>query len=217
MFSRCLILSVFALALGAALPALAGTQTVYDVPPAYNALPASAPVPVRMAEPAGAQQTPPQTPDFFYVGLGAFDFDQDHPHDHAPDFRGEYRWGVSLLPLISDGFSGVDRYVQIHPTLGVEFTAFGAVYGHGGIAADVPFLRHGLLTWSESVGLFEHGQQNEVGSIVEFRSQVELGWRFNNQMRLMGYFSHISNGGLTPLNPGTEVAGAYLAFPLRWR
>jgi hypothetical protein len=214
MFLRFLTSSVFALALCAALPALAGTQTVSGLPAGYTSYSQPAVYGTPSTTPQAAA---PQTPDFFYVGLGAFDFDQDHPHDHAPDFRAEYRWGVSLLPLLSDSFLGVDRYVQIHPMAGVEFTAFGAVYGHGGFAVDIPFLRHGLFTWSEAAGLFARGAQNPVGSVLEFRSQAELGWRFNNEMRLMGYFSHISNGGLTLLNPGTEVVGAYLAFPLRWR
>ena len=49
---------------------------------------------------------------------------------------------------------------------------------------------------------------------VEFRSQVELGYQFENQSRLSLAFSHISNAELGDDNPGTEVLNLYYHLPL---
>ena len=153
-------------------------------------------------------------PDLVSFSAGYFDFDKDEAHRQAADFRGEYRWGISLLPLISSYFNSWDPYVQFHPFAGVETTTLGQLYGLGGWAMDGYIGRHGIFTWSEGVGLYYPGNAVRLGSFVEFRSQAELGWRFDNEMRLTGQISHISNAGLTQRNPGAEIVGVYFHVPV---
>jgi lipid A 3-O-deacylase len=153
-------------------------------------------------------------PDLISFGGAYMDFDKVQTHKQSADFRLEYRWGISLLPMVSSYFNRWDPYVQFHPFLGIETTTLSAVYGLGGWAMDWYMSPHAVFTWSEGVGFFEHGDMARLGSIVEFRSQVELGYRFDNQMRLSAEISHISNAGLTQRNPGAEIAGLYLHVPV---
>jgi hypothetical protein len=153
-------------------------------------------------------------PDLVSVGGGVYDFDKERD-EKSGDYRLEYRWGISLLPQISDAFDGVDAFFQIHPALGFEGDTKGASYGNGGLNLDIPFLHYGIFTWGETLGAF--GQGNNVrtlGSIFQFRSQVELGFHFDNDMRVTGFISHISNACILHDDPGAEIAGVYVHVPL---
>jgi hypothetical protein len=158
-------------------------------------------------------------PDMLSIGLGYQNFDKDESHRQSADIRGEYRWGMSLLPMISPWFNSWDQYVQFHPMAGGELGTLGQLYGFGGFAMDAYLGRHAVFTWSEGAGLYYPGAAVALGSILEFRSQFELGWRFDNNVRITGYFSHISNAKITNWNPGSETIGVYLHLPIDmvWR
>jgi lipid A 3-O-deacylase len=153
--------------------------------------------------------------DSLSIGGGGYDFDKVPRSRKSFDYRMEYRWGVSLLPKISDRFNSVEPYFQVHPFLGFEGNTKGAIYPNGGFNLDVPFLHYGILTWSEAVGVFGRGNDAcDLGSLLEFRSQIELGLRFKNDLRLTGFISHISNAHVANGDPGAEVVGVYLHMPL---
>jgi hypothetical protein len=99
---------------------------------------------------------------------------------------------------------------------GAHVTSDGAMYGFGGFAGDFLIGRNFILTWSEAVGLYYRGEGKRLGSVVEFRSQIEAGSRFDNEMRLTVALSHISNAGLTDLNPGVNMISGYLHIPTNW-
>jgi len=131
------------------------------------------------------------------------------------DYRLEYRFGYSLLPHISEVFDPVDPYVQIHPVIGLEANGKGAFYANAGMTLDIPFLHYGIITWGESLGAFGVGDDvRTLGSIFQFRSQIEVGLRFDNAIRLTGFISHLSNAHLVDDNPGAEIVGAYMHIPL---
>ena len=156
----------------------------------------------------------PNQPDLVSFGAGFLDFDKFEARKRSADMRLEYRWGLSMLPLISPYFKSWDQYVQFHPYIGAEGTSRGAFYGSGGWAMDTYIGRHGIFTWSEGVGYYEPGNMQTLSSFVEFRSQLEAGYRFDDEMRLTAEISHISNAGLTRRNPGAEILGVYLHVPV---
>src|ERR1700733_469354 len=123
-------------------------------------------------------------PDMISFGLGYMDFDKNESHKQSGDFRFEYRDGISMLPLLSPYFKSWNNNVQFHPAAVVETTTLGALYGGGGWAMDWYICHHFIFTWSEDVGLFDPSDMHRLGSIVEFRSMAELGYRFSNEMRL---------------------------------
>jgi hypothetical protein len=131
-------------------------------------------------------------------GVGAFDLIQDD--DTAMDFRIEYRHGSGLW--------------FFKPWFGLEGTSDGGFYGLGGILADFNLTPNLILTPSIGAGAYAEGDGKDLGHVIEFRSQIELAYRFDNASRIGLAFSHISNAGLGTENPGTEVINLYYALPV---
>lgn len=149
-------------------------------------------------ERAAAQVALNETPAVISLGAGWYDFKlQD---DEAVDFRLEYRHGEDFLWL--------------KPWGGLEVTSDGAVWGGAGVLIDITFFDTVVLTGSFAPGLYEDGSGKDLGHTVEFRSQVELGYQFENRSRLSLAFSHISNASLDDDNPGAEVLNLYYHIPL---
>jgi len=146
-----------------------------------------------MAPPASAQE-----PSFLSVGIGWYDINDDQD---AIDLRVEYRSKVKIL-----GF--------VKPWVGVEITSDAAAYGIVGVLADIYFGRRFVLTPSFGVGVYADGDGKDLGSAIEFRSQLELGYRFDNRSRMALAFGHISNAHLTDQNPGSEILTLYYHVPL---
>lgn len=158
--------------------------------------------------------------DLISVGLGYFDqsfldpefiwFDNpDHgPFEEAVDFRLEYRFGESLLPF-------TEPYALFKPWVGAEATSDGALYGAGGILIDIP-VGSFVFTPSLGVGLFSEGGGKELGSVIEFRSQLEVGYEFENNSRFGVTYSHISNAGISETNPGANLIVVYYHVPVDW-
>ncbi|NKB19827.1 MAG: hypothetical protein GKS01_04700 [Alphaproteobacteria bacterium] len=70
------------------------------------------------------------------------------------------------------------------------------------------------MTPSFAVGAYDDSKGKDLGHTIEFRSGVELAWRFDNQMRLGLTLYHLSNAGIGDRNPGTEVLSLGLSVPL---
>jgi hypothetical protein len=129
-------------------------------------------------------------------------------HKEAVDFRGEYRFGTSLLP-------GIESWGKLKPWIGAEATSDGALYGVGGILLDVP-LGPFVFTPSFGAGLYSNGGGKNLGSPIEFRTQVELGYAFENQSRVSLGYSHISNANIGETNHGTNMISLYYHVPADW-
>lgn len=146
-----------------------------------------------MAPPASAQE-----PSFLSVGIGWYDINDDRD---AIDLRVEYRSKAKIL-----GF--------VKPWVGVEITSDAAAYGIVGVLADIYFGHRFVLTPSFGAGVYADGDGKDLGSAIEFRSQLELGYRFDNRSRMSLAFGHISNAHLTDQNPGSEILTLYYHVPL---
>jgi lipid A 3-O-deacylase len=156
------------------------------------------------------------SPDYVNAALGGYDFDKNGNRDSV-DYRLEYQWGASLLPMVDHSWSNLDHWFQIHPVAGFEGNGNGMTYFNGGLNMDVPVVSRLMFTWGENIGWYGHGDDHQsLGSAFELRSQLELGWRFQNEMRVSGYISHLSNAGIGDHDPGAEVLGAYLRVPVGW-
>ena len=136
-------------------------------------------------------------PGLIALGVGDFDFDHRQP---SPELRGEYRF--------SQGF------FFIKPIIGAFGTGRHSVYAYGGLRADLIFLDHYVLEPNAAVGYYSKGDGKNLGSPVEFKSGLELAYRFDTAARLGIAFDHISNAGLTRTNPGTEQLLVMLSWPL---
>jgi lipid A 3-O-deacylase len=138
-------------------------------------------------------------PDFLAIGGGWYDFNDDKD---AVDLRVEYRSDEKLLGLVK-------------PWVGVEATTDAAAYVVVGILVDLFFGRRWVLTPSFGAGLYGDGNGKDLGHSIEFRSQLEFGYRFDDRSRLSLAVSHISNASLGDSNPGTEILSVYYLIPFR--
>lgn len=148
--------------------------------------------------------TQANSPDLISFAVGYMDFDKTEPKTNSADFRLEYRFGYSFLHGEEWGF---------HPFLGFETTSRNLLYGLGGFSLDWDFTKHGIFTWNEGMGYLDSGDQRSLGGTFQFRSMAEVGYRFDNDMRITAAFSHISNAKLTRVNPGAEIIGMYFHVP----
>jgi len=109
------------------------------------------------------------------------------------------------------------RFWIFKPMAGAMATSEGAVYGYAGVLVDIYFGRRWVLTPSFAPGLYWKGNSSDpkdLGNTVEFRSQLELSYRFDDRSRLGLGFNHISNAGLGEHNPGVETLMLTYSFPL---
>jgi len=141
-------------------------------------------------------------------GLAFLKVSSNDKHMTTADFRAEYRFGTSLV-------SAIEPYAKLKPWVGAEVTGQGGLYGVGGILVDVP-LGSFMFTPSFGTGLYSPGAGKVLGSVVEFRSQIELGYEFENQSRFSAAYSHISNANITQTNPGTNMISVYYHLPAAW-
>lgn len=157
---------------------------------------------------AGA--TTGSAPDLLTFSVGQFDsplISSGHNRDDAVDLRIDYRMGLSLIPA-------VESIVRISPWVGVEGNSDRGVWGGAGLAFDVTLGRSFYLTPTVGIGAYGRGRSKDLGSTLEFRSTLETGYRFDNEVRAGVYLSHLSNAGIASRNPGVNVIGASLSLPV---
>lgn len=137
-------------------------------------------------------------PDFISFGAGYFDFNRQK--DEGGEFRLEYRSDYKLW--------------QLKPFV----AAGGATSGHGfigvGILMDVFLGRRFVVTPSFAPHFYFGGDSDlDLDYPLEFRSQIEFAYRFDDRSRLGVAVSHYSNASLGDSNPGTETLSVYYSVP----
>lgn len=143
---------------------------------------------------------PTNTVPLTSFGVGAFDVMDSSKRDTAVDFRFEYRFGQPF-------------WYVLKPLIALQGTSDGGGGAFAGIVADWLVDDHWVIAPSFAAGFWGQGGGKDLGYALEFRSQLELGYRFDNDWRLTGAFSHISNADLGSDNPGVEIANVYLHIP----
>jgi hypothetical protein len=143
-------------------------------------------------------------------GVGYYDVLENSPRHPAADFRLEYRAAYDMLGLAK----AHNSYIAIRPFGAVEATTDGALYGLGGFVFDMPIGKHFVFSPSLSVGLYTDGDGKSLGSLIEFRSTAEMGYKFDSGTRLTGAIGHISNAGIGDINHGVEIVTVYVHVPV---
>ena len=144
--------------------------------------------------------SPAKAEDLVSLSAGWYDINDN---EGAVDFRAEYRWDSPIIWVIK-------------PWAGVEATSDGAMFGAAGILADIKIGSGFLITPSFGPGLYSDGGGKELGNVLEFRSQLEMGWEYANESRVGVSIGHISNASLGDKNPGTEILSFYYHMPVSW-
>ena len=127
-------------------------------------------------------------PHFISLAAGYYDINDDMD---AAEFRAEFR--------------GRDGIWYFKPFGGLMVTSDEAVNVFVGTLVDFNLGSRFVVTPSFAVGLYRDGDGKDLGHVIEFRSGIELAYRFDDRSRLGVSFYHLSNAGLDDHNPGTEV------------
>ncbi|MEZ5919563.1 MAG: acyloxyacyl hydrolase [Alphaproteobacteria bacterium] len=137
--------------------------------------------------------------DFLNFAIGHYDiFD----NDNAIDLRVEYRPASSVF------------IKNLKPWVGLEVTTDASLWVGGGLLYDWNFQDSWYLTPSFGAGLYAQGSSDlDLGHPIEFRSQLEISYAFDNDARVGLAFSHLSNADLDRHNPGTEILSLSISYP----
>ncbi|WP_157879134.1 acyloxyacyl hydrolase [Pararhodospirillum photometricum] len=65
-----------------------------------------------------------------------------------------------------------------------------------------------------ALGYYQRGGGRDLGYPLEFRSGLEIGWRFDGGMRAGVAMHHLSNANIGDRNPGVEELSLNLSIPL---
>ena len=142
-------------------------------------------------------------PALLSLAAGSYDFNRQR--EEGTEFRAEYR---SDRKFKSFG-------LNFKPFAALGYTSTSQGFAGAGMLVDFYLDEHYVLTTSLAPHYYWGGNSDlDLGHDIEFRSQLELAYRFDNRSRLGLAISHYSNAGLGDRNPGTETASVYYSFPL---
>lgn len=128
-------------------------------------------------------------PAFITLAAGAWDFNKQD--DEGAEFRLEYRSDYKLW--------------ELKPFASVAASSTGSFFVGAGLLLDVYFGRRIVSTISLAPHYYSQGSSDkDLGHELEFRSQLEIAYRFDDRSRLGLSISHYSNASIGDKNPGTE-------------
>ena len=128
----------------------------------------------------------------FYTGT--FDIIDDEGDDQTTLFGIEHK----NPNLFRDTFLG-----KFKPVTGAFITGNSSVYLYTGIEGQYGI---GPLKISPSFtpGYYEKGDGKDLGNVLEFKSEVKIGFDIFENSNLSYSYSHISNNDWGETNPGTD-------------
>ena len=134
----------------------------------------------------------------FSIFGGAYDYDDDSTST---------LFGLNYH--LSDNSFSVFNLIDLNPVIGGFVTAKSATMFYSGfetnIGQDTIY-----LNLSSSAGIYSNGDGKDLGNALQFKSEVNIFYRLSKSSRLGLGSHHISNAGLSSVNPGTN--NFYLIF-----
>jgi len=135
-----------------------------------------------------------------YLTLGAGWFDFNRKKDQGGEFRLEYRSNYKLW--------------ELKPFATLAVASNGMTFMGAGVLMDIYFGRRWVVTPSFAPTWWRGKTSKlDMGHAIEFRSQLELAYRFDDRTRLGLSVSHYSNASLGDTNPGTETIMLNYSIP----
>lgn len=105
---------------------------------------------------------------------------------------------------------------RLKPFAGADITGRRSLYYFGGLRLDLRFANHLDIEPNFAVAHYLHGDGKDLGSPLEFRSGLNVGWRYRDGKRIGIAYHHMSHWILFgSSNPGTEILALTFSMPLR--
>lgn len=138
-------------------------------------------------------------PAFLTFGVGAFDFNRQK--DQGVEFKLDYR---------SD-----KKFLFFKPFVTAAGVSNGMTFIGAGVLVDVYMGRRFVVTPSFAPTWWRGKTDDlDLGHALEFRSQIDFAYRFDDRTRLGLAISHSSNASIGDTNPGTETIMVNYSYPL---
>ncbi len=138
-------------------------------------------------------------PAFLSFSAGWFDFNRQK--DQGAEFGLEYR---------SD-----KKFWVFKPFATIAGVTNGMTFVGGGVLIDFYLGRRWVVTPSFAPTWWRGKTSDlDLGHGLEFRSRLEIAYRFDDRSRLGLGISHSSNAGLGDSNPGTESLMVHYSIPI---
>ena len=144
---------------------------------------------------------------FFHLNLSANSFSifggsYDYDDDNTSTLYG-------LNYHLSDNTFSVLNLIDLNPVIGGFVTAKSATMLYSGFETNIG--KDSIyLNLSSSAGIYSNGDGKDLGNTLQFKSEVNIFYRLGKSSRLGLGSHHISNAGLSSVNPGTN--NFYLIF-----
>jgi len=135
-----------------------------------------------------------------YLSVSVAGFDIIQAVNIALEGRIEFR--LYTLPL------------PVKPLSGIMLNDDGAAFLYVGILYNIPISSNLYISPSFSPGLYHSSNSKDLGFALEFRSQVEIILKLDNDYSVSVGFSHISNASIGRINPGVESLAFSFQVPL---
>lgn len=141
-----------------------------------------------MALPSGTLRAD-DDPDFLTIGVGKYDILRNREED--VELRFDYRFGK--------------KFLVFKPFLTGAYVTNNSSFLGAGVLVDIYLGRRFVLTPQFSPTWWRGKTSNlDLGHALEFRSRLELAYRFDDRSRIGISIDHSSNAGLGDGNPGVE-------------
>ncbi|MCK5395070.1 MAG: acyloxyacyl hydrolase [Gammaproteobacteria bacterium] len=126
------------------------------------------------------------------------------------DLDGPQRYGLEYR---FKSFSGPGGF-RLIPAVGAARSNNGANFVYSDLRHDFYLNRRWILIPSFGIGIFNDSDEINLGNDLEFRSGVEIAYQFKNKIRAGVAIFHLSNGGISSQNPGTEALVFSICIPV---
>lgn len=134
-----------------------------------------------------------------YLAFSAGAFDLFREEHRATQFGVQYRTAQQVWIL--------------QPMIGANVTDDDSAYVYVGVSLDLSIGERLVLRPSFAPGYYHKGEGKDLEGALQFRTGVELAYRFDGGYRLGVELSHRSNAGLHDRNPGEESLMAFFHVP----
>ena len=134
----------------------------------------------------------------FSIFGGSYDYDDDNTST---------LYGINYH--LSDNAFSVLNLIDLNPVIGGFVTAKSATMFYSGFETNIG-QDSIYLNLSSSAGVYSNGDGKNLGNALQFKSEVNLFYKLGKSSRIGLGSHHISNAGLSSVNPGTN--NFYLIF-----
>lgn len=103
---------------------------------------------------------------------------------------------------------------KFDPFIGIMGNSDNAKHIYFGVFSEFTFLKKFRFSPSFAPGFYFKGKSKDLSYVVEFRSQLEISYRFKNKIKLALSLNHISNASIKPPNLGVESLALTFVLPM---